>query len=87
MSIHHVFNLVVLLAYVLTLFFAHVDWRHALAATFVPHLEWSCGFLAVLVVIPDILAIVPSFVLTVHPVMNGTTFDFTGKFQPIAPSA
>jgi len=31
--------------------YAHVDWRHALAVTFVPHLEWSRGFLAVLVAI------------------------------------
>jgi Mn2+/Fe2+ NRAMP family transporter len=36
---------------VLTSFFAHVDWKHALAVTFVPHLEWSRGFLAVLVAI------------------------------------
>jgi len=41
----------VLFAYVLASFFAHVDWRHALAVTFVPHLEWSSGFLAVLVAI------------------------------------
>src|ERR1700693_4958601 len=41
----------VLLAYILTSFYAHVDWRHALAVTFVPHLEWSRGFLAVLVAI------------------------------------
>jgi NRAMP (natural resistance-associated macrophage protein)-like metal ion transporter len=41
----------VLFAYVFTSFFAHVDWRHALAVTFVPHLEWSRGFLAVLVAI------------------------------------
>jgi NRAMP (natural resistance-associated macrophage protein)-like metal ion transporter len=39
----------VLFAYVLTSFYAHVDWRHALAVTFVPHLEWSRGFCAVLV--------------------------------------
>jgi NRAMP (natural resistance-associated macrophage protein)-like metal ion transporter len=39
----------VLFAYVLTSFFAHVDWRHALAVTFLPHLEWSRGFCAVLV--------------------------------------
>src|SRR5258708_7864123 len=38
----------VLFAYVLASFYAHVDWRHALAVTFVPHLEWSRGFLAVL---------------------------------------
>ncbi len=41
----------VLFAYVFTSFFAHVDWRHALAMTFIPHLEWSRGFLAVLVAI------------------------------------
>jgi NRAMP (natural resistance-associated macrophage protein)-like metal ion transporter len=41
----------VLFAYVLASFYAHVDWRHALALTFVPHLEWSPGFLAVLVAI------------------------------------
>ena len=41
----------VLFAYVLTSFYAHVNRRHALAMTFVPHLEWSRGFLAVLVAI------------------------------------
>ena len=41
----------VLFAYVLASFYAHVDWRHALAVTFVPHLEWSRGFLSVLVAI------------------------------------
>jgi NRAMP (natural resistance-associated macrophage protein)-like metal ion transporter len=41
----------VLFAYVFTSFYAHVDWKHALAVTFVPHLEWSRGFLAVLVAI------------------------------------
>jgi NRAMP (natural resistance-associated macrophage protein)-like metal ion transporter len=41
----------VLFAYVFASFYAHVDWRHALAVTFVPHLEWSRGFLAVLVAI------------------------------------
>jgi len=39
----------VLFAYVLTAFFAHVDSKQALALTFVPHLEWSSGFLSVLV--------------------------------------
>jgi NRAMP (natural resistance-associated macrophage protein)-like metal ion transporter len=42
---------VVLFAYVFASFYAHVEWRHALAVTFVPHLEWSRGFLAVLVAI------------------------------------
>lgn len=41
----------VLFAYVLASFFAHVNWRHALAVTFVPHLDWSRGFSAVLVAI------------------------------------
>ena len=41
----------VLFAYMLTSFYAHVDWKHALAVTLVPHLEWSPGFLAVLVAI------------------------------------
>jgi NRAMP (natural resistance-associated macrophage protein)-like metal ion transporter len=41
----------VLFAYVLASFYAHIDWRHALAVTLVPHLEWSRGFLAVLVAI------------------------------------
>src|ERR1700730_2294249 len=41
----------VLFAYILASFYGHVDWRHALAVTFVPHLEWSRGFLAVLVAI------------------------------------
>jgi NRAMP (natural resistance-associated macrophage protein)-like metal ion transporter len=39
----------VLFAYVLASFYAHVDWRQALLVTLVPHLEWSRGFLAVLV--------------------------------------
>jgi len=39
----------VLFAYVAASFYAHADWRQALAATIVPHLEWSRGFLAVLV--------------------------------------
>ncbi|MGA8145315.1 MAG: Nramp family divalent metal transporter [Candidatus Acidiferrales bacterium] len=41
----------VLFAYVLASFFARVDWKSALAVTFVPHLERSRGFLAVLVAI------------------------------------
>jgi Mn2+/Fe2+ NRAMP family transporter len=40
-----------LFAYVFASFYANVDWRHALAVTFVAHLEWSRGFLAVLVAI------------------------------------
>jgi Mn2+/Fe2+ NRAMP family transporter len=41
----------VLFAYALASFYGHVDWRHAVAVTFVPHLEWSRGFLGVLVAI------------------------------------
>jgi NRAMP (natural resistance-associated macrophage protein)-like metal ion transporter len=41
----------VLFAYVFASFYAHVDWRHAMMVTLVPHLEWSRGFLAVLVAI------------------------------------
>ena len=41
----------VLFAYVVTSFLSNVDWKQALTATFVPHLEWSRGFLAVLVAI------------------------------------
>jgi Mn2+/Fe2+ NRAMP family transporter len=41
----------VLFAYVFASLYAHVDWKQALAVTFVPHLEWSRGFLAVLVAI------------------------------------
>jgi NRAMP (natural resistance-associated macrophage protein)-like metal ion transporter len=42
---------IVLFAYVFASFYAHVDWRHALAVTFVPHIELSRGFAAVLVAI------------------------------------
>jgi NRAMP (natural resistance-associated macrophage protein)-like metal ion transporter len=39
----------VLFAYALASFYAHVDWKQALLVTLVPHLEWSRAFLAVLV--------------------------------------
>jgi NRAMP (natural resistance-associated macrophage protein)-like metal ion transporter len=39
----------VLLAYVATAFFAHVDWRAAAVATVFPRLSWSRDFLSVLV--------------------------------------
>ncbi len=39
----------VLFAYVITAFFARVDWRQALLATLTPRLEWSREYLAVLV--------------------------------------
>src|SRR5581483_8670312 len=41
----------VLLAYVVTAFFAHVDWRSALAATIIPRFTWSRESLSVLVAI------------------------------------
>ncbi len=41
----------VLFAYVLTAFVAGVDWRLALRATLVPHVEWSRAFFSVLVAI------------------------------------
>ena len=41
----------VLLAYVVTAFVAHVDWRLALQATVIPRLEWSRAFFSVLVAI------------------------------------
>jgi NRAMP (natural resistance-associated macrophage protein)-like metal ion transporter len=41
----------ILFAYVFTSFYAHVDWRQAAMVTFVPRLEWSRGFLSVLVAI------------------------------------
>jgi len=39
----------VLLAYVVTAFFARVDWHQALLATLVPHVVWSRDYLEVLV--------------------------------------
>lgn len=41
----------VLLAYVVTAFVAHVDWREALYMTLAPHVEWSRSFFSVLVAI------------------------------------
>ena len=41
----------VLLAYVVTAFVARVDWRLALQATVIPHVEWSRAFFSVLVAI------------------------------------
>jgi NRAMP (natural resistance-associated macrophage protein)-like metal ion transporter len=40
-----------LLAYVVTAFVSHVDWRLAMRATLIPHIEWSRGFFSVLVAI------------------------------------
>jgi NRAMP (natural resistance-associated macrophage protein)-like metal ion transporter len=39
----------VLFAYVVTAFLAHPDWGAVLRATVAPHVEWSNGFLAILV--------------------------------------
>jgi NRAMP (natural resistance-associated macrophage protein)-like metal ion transporter len=39
----------VLFSYVVTAFLAHADWWAVLRATVVPHVEWSNGFLAILV--------------------------------------
>ena len=41
----------VLLAYVVTAFVAHVDWKLALEVTFIPRVEWSRAFFSVLVAI------------------------------------
>jgi NRAMP (natural resistance-associated macrophage protein)-like metal ion transporter len=41
----------VLFAYVITAFVAHVDWVMALRSTVIPHLEWSRSFFSVLVAI------------------------------------
>jgi NRAMP (natural resistance-associated macrophage protein)-like metal ion transporter len=41
----------VLVAYVVTAFVAHVDWRLALQSTVMPQIEWSRGFFSVLVAI------------------------------------
>jgi NRAMP (natural resistance-associated macrophage protein)-like metal ion transporter len=41
----------VLLAYVVTAFVARVDWRLAVQATIIPHIEWSRSFFSVLVAI------------------------------------
>jgi NRAMP (natural resistance-associated macrophage protein)-like metal ion transporter len=52
-TIAHVFKwlTLVLLAYVLTAFVARVEWRVALMATIIPHVEWSRAFFSVLVAI------------------------------------
>jgi NRAMP (natural resistance-associated macrophage protein)-like metal ion transporter len=39
----------VLFAYVITAFLAHPDWHAVLHATFIPHIEWSRNYAAVLV--------------------------------------
>lgn len=40
-----------LLTYVVSAFTVHVDWRHALAATFVPHFHWDKGFILTLIAV------------------------------------
>jgi NRAMP (natural resistance-associated macrophage protein)-like metal ion transporter len=39
----------VLFAYVITAFLAHPDWSGVLHSTFVPHVEWTSGYMSVLV--------------------------------------
>jgi NRAMP (natural resistance-associated macrophage protein)-like metal ion transporter len=39
----------VLFAYVVTAFLAHPDWSGVLHSTFIPHVEWTGGYMAVLV--------------------------------------
>jgi NRAMP (natural resistance-associated macrophage protein)-like metal ion transporter len=39
----------VLLAYVITAFLAHPDWAAVVRATFIPHIEWTKDYIAVLV--------------------------------------
>jgi NRAMP (natural resistance-associated macrophage protein)-like metal ion transporter len=41
----------ILFAYVITAFLAHADWQAVLRYTFVPHFEWTKGYVAVLVAI------------------------------------
>lgn len=41
----------VLFAYIVASFYSHIEWKYAIEKTFVPHLEWSRGFLSVLVAI------------------------------------
>ena len=40
-----------LLTYVISAFTVHVDWRQALTATFVPHLEWNKDFILTLIAV------------------------------------
>ena len=39
----------VLFAYIITAFLAHPDWAGVLRATFIPHLQWTSGYMSVLV--------------------------------------
>jgi len=40
-----------LLTYVISAFTVHVDWRHVLTATFVPHFEWNKDFILTLIAV------------------------------------
>jgi NRAMP (natural resistance-associated macrophage protein)-like metal ion transporter len=40
---------VVLFAYVITAFLAHPDWSGVLRSTFIPHVQWTSGYMSVLV--------------------------------------
>jgi NRAMP (natural resistance-associated macrophage protein)-like metal ion transporter len=39
----------VLFAYIITAFLAHPDWSGVLRSTFIPHLQWTSGYMSVLV--------------------------------------
>jgi Mn2+/Fe2+ NRAMP family transporter len=40
---------IVLFAYIITAFLAHPDWGGVLRSTFIPHLQWTSGYMSVLV--------------------------------------
>jgi NRAMP (natural resistance-associated macrophage protein)-like metal ion transporter len=40
-----------LLTYVISAFTVHVDWRHVLTATFLPHLQWDKNFILTLIAV------------------------------------
>jgi len=42
---------IALLTYVVSAFTVHVDWKHVLSATFVPHIEWSKAFILMLIAV------------------------------------
>ncbi len=42
---------IALLTYVIAAFTVHVDWKHVLSATLIPHIEWSKGFILTLIAV------------------------------------
>jgi len=42
---------IALLTYVISAFTVHVDWKHVLSATFIPHIEWSKAFILTLIAV------------------------------------